>query len=171
MKKRSKMIILLLMIFVLGGCNSAINNASNSLKITLEDEKLIRDYLDTKTDDILKARYGKVYSAFDVLGTDKDRIYVWVHKEEYFKEGNSLVSEDAVAMPLVLYISIDKGLEINSHKGPEDGTGYGKSMRSLFPENIKNSINTDYNERASRLSEEAKSRAEEDFKNERQNIK
>lgn len=166
MKKRSILIFILLMNLILGGCNSTVKNASNSLKITTEDEKIIQEYLDTKTNDILKARDGKVYSAFTILGTDKDRIYVWVEKIEYAKEGNSIVQRDGTASPLVLYIkNINNGIEIKGHKGPEDGKGYGKSIMKLFPENVRKMISTDYNERAVKLDEEAKSRAEDDLKN------
>lgn len=166
MKKRSIFIFVLLIILILGGCNSTAKNASNSLKITIEDEKIIQIYLDTKTDDLLKARDGKVYSAFTILGTDKNRIYVWVEKIECAKEGNLIVQQDGAASPLVLYIKdTNNGIAIKGHKGPEDGEGYGRSIMKLFPENVRNMINTDYNERAVKLVEEAKSRAEDDLEN------
>ncbi|MDN5316849.1 MAG: hypothetical protein PWR08_973, partial [Thermoanaerobacterium sp.] len=36
----------------------------------------------TKTNDIAYPNKGKMYSAFELLGTDKDKIYIWLVKEE-----------------------------------------------------------------------------------------
>jgi beta-lactamase regulating signal transducer with metallopeptidase domain len=45
--------------------------------ISNPDEKTIHEYLNTKTDNLSgKAREGKFYSAFTLLSTDRDKIYV-----------------------------------------------------------------------------------------------
>jgi len=145
------------------GCNLTKTDATNTLKITQNDEKVVLEYLDTKTNDIAYSGRGKMYSAFKVLGTDQDKIYIWLVKVEYFNIGDNITHEggDAVSVPVVLNIKkIDKGITIISHNFPEDGTNYGKSVKRLFPPNIKF---PDYDEKI-KLKEVTKVRAEEDFK-------
>lgn len=136
----------------------------NSLEITKTDEKIILQYLDTKTNDINVAREGKMYSAFTVLGTDEDKIYIWLLKEGYFKEEGMLRVESGTSLPVVLYIKNGKnGIEITNHKYPEDGIGNEKSMKKLFPYYVRYAINSNYNERADKLQKIIKNRAEKDF--------
>ena len=161
MKKRSIFVFLVLIIIIFLVCNP-----SNSLEITRTDEKTILKYLDEKTDDINVAREGKMYSAFTVLGKDKDKIYIWLLKQGYFKEGDELILESGTSLPVVLYIKNGKnGIEITNHKYPEDGIGYPKSMKKLFPSYVENTIGSNYNERADKLEKIIKNRADEDFKN------
>jgi hypothetical protein len=77
---------------------------TNPLKITQNDKKIILNYLDTKTNDIAYPSKGKMYSAFELLGTDKDKIYIWLVKEEYIKTGTNLERGQGVSLPVVLKI-------------------------------------------------------------------
>ncbi|MBU3091421.1 hypothetical protein K2F40_05320 [Clostridium sp. CM028] len=107
-----------------------------------------------------------MYSAFTVLGKDKDKIYIWLLKEGYFKEGDKLILESGIAIPVVLYIKNGKnGIEITNHKYPEDGIGYEKGMKKRFAYYVKNTIGSNYNERADKLEKIIKNRSDEDFKN------
>lgn len=139
--------------------------------ISNPDEKTILEYLNTKTDDLSgKAREGKYYSAFTILSTDRDKIYVHVLKAEFVKQGNEIVLTNPVVSPLVLYVkNTNEGMIIVGHEGPVDGMGYGKSLARIFPENVREimrAISTEqYNEQAARLIEEIQSRAEDDFNN------
>lgn len=165
MKKRSILIFLLLMVALFTGCSLLAGQPSNSITITKADEKTIEEYINTKTDDISSAREGKMYSAFALLGSDKDRIYLWVLKEEFVKAGDRIVQQNGVSLPVVLYVKdTGNGIEIKNHKYPEDGEGYGKSLKKLFPESVINIISKNHNERVTKLEETIKSLAKDDLK-------
>lgn len=166
MKKRNIVIFVLLLAVLFIRFNFGLKNSFNSLEITKIDEKTISEYLNTKTDDILAATDGRVYSSFTILGTDKDRIYLWLLKEEYIKKDNDITLQSGVSLPVVLYIKNDSNkIEIISHKIPADGAEHEETMRKLFPRNIRNKINHNNNERAKSLELDIKNRVEEDFKN------
>jgi hypothetical protein len=122
------------------GCNSTKAEATNNLKITRNDEKVILEYLDMKTKDIANSSKGKMYSTFKLLGTDDDRIYIWLVKKEYLKkEGqNTPGSGSVVSLPVVLFVNKgEKGISITSHNTPPDGANFGKAVSRLFPTNIR----------------------------------
>lgn len=153
-------------ILIPGGCKSTIKNSSNSLNITKEDEKIIQQYLDTKTNDISSTKSGKMYSAFILLGTDNDKIYVWMLKEECIKVGSGVIITNGVSSPLVLYVKTGEyGIKIKSHKSPKDGEGYGKSIKKLFPQNVIDLISNISNEHMAHLKEVIKNRVKEDIEN------
>lgn len=166
MRKGIMFIFLLSMLLILGGCNLTVKDASNSLKITKEDEKIILEYLDTKTNDVSSPRGGTMYSAFTVLGTDSDKLYIWMLKEETLKQGSEVIMTNGTSLPLVLYIKTgEEKIIITNHKYPEDGQGNGKSIRKLFPENVRKVMSNNYNERADQLEEIIKNRVKDDMKN------
>ena len=159
-------IFLLSMLLILGGCNLTLKDASNSLNLNKEDEKIILKYLDTKTNDISSPRGGTMYSAFTVLGTDSDKIYIWMLKEETLKQGSEVIMTNGTSLPLVLYIEIEEDkIVIKNHKYPEDGQGNGKSIRKLFPGNVIKVMSNNYNERAEQLEEIINNRVKDDMKN------
>lgn len=149
-------------LFVLGGCNSTPKDSSNTLKITEADEKIIQEYLDTRTNDI-SAPYegGKMYSAFKTLRTESNIIYVVMLKYEYLKQTDELTN--GVSTPIVLYIETkgDK-IEIKNHKYPKEGMEYGKSLRKLFPQNVMDEMASNPNELMNQLEEIIKNRVKED---------
>ncbi|MEG6565701.1 hypothetical protein V6B95_01860 [Thermoanaerobacterium saccharolyticum] len=154
---------ILSIIIVFAGCNSSQKiTTANPLKITQNDKKIILNYLDTKTNDIAYPSKGKMYSAFELLGTDKDKIYIWVVKEEYIKAGTNLESGQGVSLPVVLKIKkSSKGISIISHDFPKDGVNHNKDVKKLIPANIR----FPNNEETVKLVEVTKTRAEEDLKN------
>lgn len=165
MKRGSIFIFLLFITIILGGCNSKIKNTASTLNITKEYEKIILEYLDTKTGDISSPRGGKMYSAFIVLGTEEDKLYVWMLKEEYLKQGSEATMTSGVSLPLVLHIKTEKDkMKIINHKYPEDGESYSESLNKLFPENVRKEISNNYNERTRQLEEIIKKRVEGDIK-------
>lgn len=165
MKKRSIFLFLLIVIIVVLSCaslrNISVALADNTVKLTQADEEKILEYLDHKTDDIASAQMGKMYSAFKLLGSNKDKLYIWVSKVEYLNITGKLTHEggDAVSLPVVLEIKkTDNGFNIISHKYPKDGKDYGKSLNKLFPSNIKYPTN----EERLTLDNTTKARAEDD---------
>lgn len=166
MKKGIVLILLLSVMLILQGCNSKVKNSSNTLKITKDDEKIILEYLDTKTNDISSPREGKMYSAFEILGTDSDKIYIWMLKVECLKQDNEVKMTNGVSLPIVLNVEVmEDKIEIKSHKYPEDGDLYAKSIKKLFPENVRNVMSNKYNERAIQLEEIIRNRVKEGVKN------
>lgn len=133
-------VLILSLLIILTGCNSVSKDASNTLKITENDEKTILEYLNINTKDIANSSKGKIFNAFKILGTDKDRIYIWLVKKEYFKkeDQNTLEDGSVVSLPVVLYIKkVDDGISVTKHKCPPDGVNYGKVVTKLFPSNIR----------------------------------
>ena len=162
MKKIVVLVILFCTIIILAFVLSK-NGSHEIFKITENDEKVILEYLDKKTNDIAKPikSNDKMYSAFKLLGTDQYKIYIWLVKMEYTKIGKQVSNEgNAVSVPVVLKINKNnKGISIISHKYPEDGASYGKNIKSLFPSNIKF---PDYEDKA-KLEVVTKDRAEKNF--------
>lgn len=157
-------VILVTTIVFLGGCCYSKNISTDTSEIRQVDEKIILDYLDNKTNDLASSQRGKMFSAFMLLGTTHDKIYLWVTKIEYLNVGNKITHEggDAVSAPIVLSVKkTDTSLNIISHKFPEDGKNFGKDVKRLFPPNIQFPQNED----KVRLEEITKTRAEEDLLN------
>ena len=161
MKKGIVSIFLLSIMLIFGGCNSTVKNSSNYLKVTKDDEKIILEYLDTKTNDISAPSGGKMYSAFDVLGTDDNKIYIWVVKEQFIKHDSEMIQgTGGVSLPVVLNIkTIDGKIKVIDHKSPRDGNEGAKDIKKLFPENVRNLMNKNNNERVTRLEEFIRNRA------------
>lgn len=159
MKKIVLLVVLLCTIIILAFVLSK-NGSHEIIKITENDEKVILEYLDKKTNDIAKPikANGKMYSSFKLLGTDQNEIYIWLVKMEYTKIGEQVSNEgNAVSVPVVLKVNKNnKGISIISHKYPEDGINYGKNIKRLFPSNLKF---PDYEDKA-KLEEVTKDRAE-----------
>lgn len=152
MKKKLLMILVILpMLLLFSGCDSTLKNSSNILKISQTDELSIEDYLDTKTDDISSPfQGGKMYSAFKILGTDSNKIYLWMLKYEYINQSNELTN--GVSLPVVLTIETkDNQIGIESHRFPKDGNEYAPSLKELFPPNIRDQISKNPNELVNEL--------------------
>ena len=64
----------------------------NKISIIEKDEDVIRTYLNEKTDDIVSSDDGKCFSAFEVLGAMKDKVYLLVLK--YNESGGAYFSDD-----------------------------------------------------------------------------
>lgn len=152
MKKiRSIILILIPMLLFFGGCDSTNENSSNALALTPQDEQRIEEYLDTMTEDISSPyQGGKMVSAFRILGTDADKIYLWMLKYEYLEQNSELTN--GVSLPVVLTIKTESDkIIIESHDFPKDGTEYGPSLKKLFPKNVRDSISKNHNERVTEL--------------------
>lgn len=163
MKSRTLLIIILMIMLVLPGCSVSRTTSNDALKITNDDEKIILEYLDKNTNDIASPTKGKMYSSFLLLGTSKDKIYIWVAKVEYLIMNGNVTDEggNAVSLPVVLNVKKNgKSLSIISHKYPEEGEDNGKSTKKLFPSDIK----FPGNDELLKLNEITKTRAEENLK-------
>ncbi len=157
MKKGIILVVLLTVILTLIGCSP--RNAPNNLIVAKEDEETILNYLDMQTDDISSPNLGKMYSAYEILGTDTNRIYMWVIKEECTIIGKDVNMSNGVSLPVVLYIqTMQDGIVIEDHKVPRDGVWYGQDIKQLFPENVILAMQNDHNERVAKLEEKIHAR-------------
>lgn len=160
---RKKIIFIFLILIILGGFNRVEKSSSDSLIITQEDEKAILEYLDAYTNYIINPSIGgKIYNAFTVLGTDIDKIYLWVLKEEYLKQGSESIMGSGVSLPIVLYIiNGENGIEIANHKYPEgDASELNMNIKKLFPKNIRRKMG---NQNIKQLNEIIIKRVNEEF--------
>ncbi|MFL0247109.1 hypothetical protein [Candidatus Clostridium stratigraminis] len=152
-------IILLVIILIFGLYNLTAKTSSNSLKISKDDEKIILEYLDTKTNDILAPLGGKLYSAFTVLGTDDNKIYILMLKEEFIKHGNEMIQNGGVSAPMVLNVQTNDGkIKIIGHKYPRDGEEGSIDLKRLFPKNVRNVLNKIRNDGSFNLQDAIKNR-------------
>jgi len=86
-----------------------------------------------------------MYSAFKILGTDPDKIYLWMLKYEYLKPSNKLTN--GVSLPVVLNIATKENqIVIENHCFPKDGNEYGPSLTKLFSQNVRDQISMKHNE-------------------------
>ncbi|MDM0469097.1 hypothetical protein QTG95_07200 [Clostridium perfringens] len=117
------------------GCSK--NNEDN-LKITEADSEVIREYIDNNTGNKIAVNEGEVYSAFKILGTSKDEIYLWVLKE------NS--SGSASSLPVLLKASrVKEELSITDFRIPSDGDAYVDDVNEMFPRYVRKQIYSDIN--------------------------
>ncbi|MGD1838427.1 MAG: hypothetical protein ACPKPY_10275 [Nitrososphaeraceae archaeon] len=163
MNKKFIFIFIIIVIFIFILTLFVNNNSTNISKISQNDEKEILEYLDTKTNDISAPSRGKMYSSYDLLGIEENKIYIWLVKEEYIILRDHVESKgNIVACPVVLYATKNNNkLLINNHNYPEDGKNYGKSLKMFFPEKIIDKIDHTVTDK---LLENIKIRAQEEFK-------
>lgn len=136
-KKVSLMFLLLTCTILFVGCNSKSNE--EKLNITENDYGIISEYLDNKTGNSIVMNDGKNYSAFKILGTGKDEIYLWVLKENGSGGGASL--------PVLLNAKKENNdLTIIDYKIPRDGDQYVEDVKEIFPKNVQKQIFSDVNE-------------------------
>lgn len=103
-----------------------------------------------------------MYCAFKLLGTGKNKLYIWMAKVEYFKVGDKITHEggDAVGIPIVLNIRKNgRSLSIINHEFPGDGEQYDKSLKKLFSDDVI----FPSNDEMLKLNEVTRKRAEENF--------
>lgn len=157
-KKRYSFLVIISMLLIFSGCDATPKNSSNPLTLTPQDEQKIEEYLDTRTEDISSpSQGGKMYSAFKILGTDTDKIYLWMLKYEYLRQSSELTN--GVSLPVVLTIKTkDHQIIIENHSFPKDGSEYGPSLTKLFPQNIRDQISNNHTETVKALEQIIKDR-------------
>ncbi|MBY0755349.1 hypothetical protein K5V21_07750 [Clostridium sardiniense] len=138
MNKKISIFIILLTVTLFLGCTAItkrnINEKNiNTMTITEKDEETIREYIDNKTGNDIVVSDEETYSAFKILGSSDNEIYLWVLKENESGGGGSV--------PLVLEIKKENNnLNILSYKMPGSGDDYGKDIKEMFPKGVQNKI-------------------------------
>lgn len=130
------------------GC--ANNEEINKLELTNADKNIIKEYLETGEDTIVSnVDNGEIYTAFEVLGTSEDEIYLWVLQETSTGEGASV--------PVLMNANRENEvLSIDGYKMPGDGDMYGEDIKKMFPKYVQEKIFPgveEYNKRVDRLKE------------------
>lgn len=123
MKKFIGSFIVLCLLVGLVSCSSTIK--SNAKEVSTEVKEKLEEYIENNTDDICEKTNGKSYSAFEILGMDKDEIYIWLIKAN---------DEKGISVPVKLKINED--FEVISHKYPEGGANYEEDLEAMFPKNV-----------------------------------
>jgi len=114
---------------------------------------------------------GKVFCAYDVLGTesrdDRADVYVWALCGEYYLDNNVLTLGTASSLPVALYVQESDGkYNVIDHEFPGDGTAYMPDIQRIFPSDAIQKMCHEqhpdcYNERATRLENEIEQKARE----------
>ena len=83
----------------------------------------------------------KVFTDIAKLGVECENaetyVYVWALIESYYVQDGRLVSNSGSSMP---YKFIIKNDEIIDYKFPRDGSEYPKSLKEIFPNNIRKKL-------------------------------
>lgn len=155
MKKNTKIILITLIIGVI--LLIAFIVIKNSLKETIVNEK---DYLYEKVEQYLinqeqphyfletkdsKPNYNvsdfKVFTDIAKLGIrqckDETYVYVWALVESYYIQDGKLIHNSGSSIP---YKFILKNDEIITYEIPKDGSEYAKSIKKIFPIDIRNKL-------------------------------
>jgi hypothetical protein len=116
---------------------------------------------------------GVVFCAYDLLDAqvqaDSADVYVWALCGEYTLEGETVVLQSGVSLPVALQMQKSWGqYVVLSHEVPGNGTDYWPSIQHIFPpqaiENMCEGNIPCYNERAERLQQAAEEKAEEYYR-------
>lgn len=115
---------------------------------------------------------GKVFCAYDVLGTeswdDGVDVYVWALCGEYTLDNDVLTLGTASSLPVALHMQKSNGqYTVTSYEVPRDGIDYGPSIQRIFPPDAIEKMcvgnSNCYNERAQRLQNEIEQKAGENY--------
>lgn len=162
MKSKIKiaLIILVIVLFILGTIGGIVVVLNNNLRETEVKGKeelydKVEEYLISKEephfvlgDKNSKPNYNisdfQVFTDIARLGIkekdDETYVYIWALIESYYVQDGKLISNSGSSIP---YKFIIKDNEIIDYKIPRDGSGYSKSLKEIFPVDIRNKLNND----------------------------
>lgn len=162
MKKETKiaLIILAIAIFILGIIGVIVvglNNNSKEIEVNGKEELYdkVEEYLISKEqphyfveEKNAKPNYNvsdfQVFTDIARLGIkekdDETYVYIWALVESYYVQDGKLISNGGYSIPHKFII---KDNEIIDYKIPRDGSEYSKSIKEIFPLDIRNKLNDD----------------------------
>lgn len=162
MKKETKisLIILAIAIFILeiiGVIVVGLNNNSKEIEVKGKEELYdkVEEYLISKEqphyfveEKNAKPNYNvsdfQVFTDIARLGIkekdDETYVYIWALVESYYVQDGKLISNGGYSIPHKFII---KDNEIIDYKIPRDGSEYSKSIKEIFPLDIRNKLNDD----------------------------
>lgn len=162
MKKETKiaLIILAIAIFILGIIGVIVvglNNNSKEIEVKGKGELYdkVEEYLISKEqphyfveEKNAKPNYNvsdfQVFTDIARLGIkekdDETYVYIWALVESYYVQDGKLISNGGYSIPHKFII---KDNEIIDYKIPRDGSEYSKSIKEIFPLDIRNKLNDD----------------------------
>lgn len=162
MKKETKiaLIILAIAIFILGIIGVIVvglNNNSKEIEVKGKEELYdkVEEYLISKEqphyfveEKNAKPNYNvsdfQVFTDIARLGIkekdDETYVYIWALVESYYVQDGKLISNGGYSIPHKFII---KDNEIIDYKIPRDDSEYSKSIKEIFPLDIRNKLNDD----------------------------
>lgn len=162
MKKETKiaLIILAIAIFIsgiIGVIVVGLNNNSKEIEVKGKEELYdkVEEYLISKEqphyfveEKNAKPNYNvsdfQVFTDIARLGIkekdDETYVYIWALVESYYVQDGKLISNGGYSIPHKFII---KDNEIIDYKIPRDGSEYSKSIKEIFPLDIRNKLNDD----------------------------
>lgn len=158
MKKiKIALIILGIILLIIGGIIIELNNNSRETEVKGKEElyNKVEEYLISKEaphffieDKNSKPNYNvsdfQVFTDIARLGIkekfDETYVYIWALVESFYVQDGKLISNSGHSSP---YKFIIKDNEIIDYKMPRDGSEYSKSLKDIFPLDIRNKLNND----------------------------
>lgn len=162
MKSKIKiaLIILVIVLFILGtigGIVVVLNNNLREIEVKGKEELYdkVEEYLISKEephffleDKNSKPNYNisdfQVFTDIARLGikekNDETYVYIWALVESYYAQDGRLISNSGYSIPFKFII---KDNEIIDYKMPGNGSEYSKSLKDIFPVDIRNRLSND----------------------------
>lgn len=162
MKKEIKialkiLVIVLFIVGIIAGIFVGLNNNSRETEVKGKEELYdkVEEYLISKEEPHFflenknsKPNYNvsdfQVFTDIARLGikekNDETYVYIWALVESYYAQDGKLISNSGYSIP---YKFIIKDNEIIDFKMPRDGSEYSKSLKDIFPLDIRNKLNDD----------------------------
>lgn len=101
------------------------------------------------------------FCAAKMIGDDRNHLYLYVYKADYFYEGQSISRVGVEMFPLALEVEYSGNyVDIIGYSMPSEGAQYGLSMRKIFPDSIIKQISLLTQEDFSHLESLADERAQ-----------
>lgn len=138
-----KFIVACILLVLLVGGSYYVNNTSSEdsiessgdiesggKEITTKEIENLTKYIESKTDDICEKTNNKSYNAFEILGVNKDEVYIWLLK-----------ANDVSVVSIPVQLKVNEDFEVIGHKYPGDGSDYKEDLEELFPKSIRKKIN------------------------------
>lgn len=126
----------------LSSCSSKISE-DFTINATLED--VLEAYCVTVPEITGKRGLGKYFCAFESYGMKKSFgetvVYVWVHSQEYYLDGRSLVRGRGRGLPVAFNLKErQETYEVIGCEVPSEGENYANDIRKIFPYKIQSKI-------------------------------
>lgn len=141
MKKIIGAFLILFLSIGLISCSKAVE--SSAKEVTTEEKEKLEEYIENNTDDICEKTDNKSYSAFEILGVNKDEVYIWLLK-----------ANDISVVSIPVQLKVNEDFEVIGHKYPGDGADYKEDLEELFPKNIRKKIDNKQNDYIKKLEKE-----------------
>lgn len=142
MRKRGVLLIFCAFLFCMSAALSGCGRDAASENWDAMDLNEVYEYIESHVDPYRGDAARESVCAADVLGHDRDHLYLYVFTAYYDRSGGSALSHIGGSLfPLSLEVAFgENGAEICGHSVPMDGEKWNDSIQKIFPSEIQEKI-------------------------------